>query len=68
MVVDFPYFPFPCPILTICSAPKTRKYEAITGAGIKVMKRVDLPNDFIKASLTGPAMWSWSCLVSWISP
>ena len=26
-----------------------RKYEAITGAGIKVMKRVDLPDDFIKA-------------------
>ena len=26
-----------------------RKYEAITGAGITVMKRVDLPDDFIKA-------------------
>ena len=25
-----------------------RKYEAITGAGIKVVKRVDLPDDFIK--------------------
>ena len=32
----------------LCSM-SNEKYEAITGAGIQVMKRVDLPDDFIKA-------------------
>lgn len=32
-----------------CGVDVLRKYEAITGAGIQVMKRVDLPDDFIKA-------------------
>lgn len=34
----------------LCSM-SNEKYEAITGAGIKVMKRVDLPDDFIKDSM-----------------
>jgi hypothetical protein len=34
----------------LCSM-SNEKYEAITGAGIKVMQRVDLPEDFIKASM-----------------
>ncbi len=35
----------------------TRKYEAITGAGIKVMKRVDLPDDFIKDTRVRESRW-----------
>jgi len=34
----------------LCSM-SNEKYEAITGAGIQVMQRVDLPEDFIKASM-----------------
>jgi len=34
----------------LCSM-SNEKYEAITGAGIKVMQRVDLPDDFIKESM-----------------
>mmetsp|Transcript_33336 Transcript_33336/g.65702 ORF Transcript_33336/g.65702 Transcript_33336/m.65702 type:complete len:811 (+) Transcript_33336:94-2526(+) len=34
----------------LCSM-SNEKYEAITGAGIQVMQRVDLPEDYIKASM-----------------
>ncbi|CAK0900899.1 unnamed protein product [Prorocentrum cordatum] len=34
----------------LCSM-SNEKYEAITGAGITVMQRVDLPNDYIKESM-----------------
>lgn len=34
----------------LCSMSQ-EKYEAIVGAGIKVMQRVDLPDDYVKASM-----------------
>eukprot|EP00933_Yihiella_yeosuensis_P029031 TRINITY_DN22766_c0_g1_i1.p1 TRINITY_DN22766_c0_g1~~TRINITY_DN22766_c0_g1_i1.p1 ORF type:complete len:839 (+),score=195.71 TRINITY_DN22766_c0_g1_i1:49-2517(+) len=34
----------------LCSM-SNEKYEAIVGAGIKVMQRVDLPEDYVKASM-----------------
>lgn len=34
----------------LCSM-SNEKYEAITGAGIKVMQRMDLPEDYVKASM-----------------
>eukprot|EP00971_Amphidinium_carterae_P112187 2222091-Amphidinium_carterae.1 len=34
----------------LCSM-SNEKYEAITGAGIQVMNRVDLPEDYVKESM-----------------